>query len=289
MPPDKLVPSIFKGERGIPRDEEAYELWKQYVPADRILELGLDDNFWQMGDTGPCGRCSEIYYVRGSGSDPEIEIWNNVFMEFERERRRHADAAARAVDRHRHGPRAAHGGAPAEGLQLRHRRLHADPRRDRTARRARLCRHAWRRRRLDAGRRRSHSRDDVPDRGRRDPVQRMARLRAAQDHAPRDAARQAPRHHRAVPPPARRRPRSGDGRRLSGSARESRDGREDDSRGGAPVRHRADRRPAAARSGDRQGPRVARPRAVGRRGLPPLRHLRPAVRLHRGHRGDAGS
>src|ERR671932_729312 len=43
-----------------------------------------DDNFWQMGDTGPCGRCSEIYFVRGTGSDPEIEIWNNVFMEFER-------------------------------------------------------------------------------------------------------------------------------------------------------------------------------------------------------------
>jgi alanyl-tRNA synthetase len=84
MPPDKLVPSIFKGDRGIPRDEEAYELWKQYVPADRILELGVDDNFWQMGDTGPCGRCSEIYYVRGSGSDPEIEMWNNVFMEYER-------------------------------------------------------------------------------------------------------------------------------------------------------------------------------------------------------------
>jgi alanyl-tRNA synthetase len=82
--PDKLVPSIFKGEQGIPRDDEAYELWKQYVPADRILQLGLDDNFWQMGETGPCGRCSEIYFVRGSGSDPEIELWNNVFMEFER-------------------------------------------------------------------------------------------------------------------------------------------------------------------------------------------------------------
>ena len=55
------------------------------VPADRIIEFGSDDNFWQMGETGPCGRCSEIYYVRGgSGVDPEIEIWNNVFMEFER-------------------------------------------------------------------------------------------------------------------------------------------------------------------------------------------------------------
>jgi alanyl-tRNA synthetase len=84
MAPDRLVPSIFKGEEGIPRDDEAYEIWKQYVPADRILELGIDDNLWQMGETGPCGRSSEIYYVRGTGSDPEIEVWNNVFMEFER-------------------------------------------------------------------------------------------------------------------------------------------------------------------------------------------------------------
>jgi len=84
MPKDRLVVSIFKGEGGIPRDDEAYEIWRKFVPPDRILQLGADDNFWQMGDTGPCGRCSEIYYVRGSGSDPEIEIWNNVFMEFER-------------------------------------------------------------------------------------------------------------------------------------------------------------------------------------------------------------
>src|SRR5436190_13697054 len=84
MPADRLVVSIFKGEAGIPRDAEAYDLWRRFVPSDRILELGLDDNFWQMGDTGPCGRCSEIYYVRGGGGDPEIEIWNNVFMEFER-------------------------------------------------------------------------------------------------------------------------------------------------------------------------------------------------------------
>src|SRR3954463_13557056 len=86
MPADRLVVSIFKGENGIPRDDEAYDIWRKLgVPADRILELGGDDNFWQMGDTGPCGRCSEIYFVRGgTGADPEIEIWNNVFMEFER-------------------------------------------------------------------------------------------------------------------------------------------------------------------------------------------------------------
>ncbi len=84
MPKDRLVVSVFKGENGIPRDDEAYDIWRQFVSPDRILELGSDDNFWQMGDTGPCGRCSEIYYVRGTGTDPEIEIWNNVFMEFER-------------------------------------------------------------------------------------------------------------------------------------------------------------------------------------------------------------
>src|SRR6476646_4560904 len=86
MDPNRLIVSIFKGENGIPRDDEAYDVWRGLgVPGDRILELGGDDNFWQMGDTGPCGRCSEIYYVRGgSGHDPEIESWNNVFMEFER-------------------------------------------------------------------------------------------------------------------------------------------------------------------------------------------------------------
>jgi alanyl-tRNA synthetase len=86
MDPNRLIVSIFKGENGIPRDDEAYDVWRGLgVAGDRILELGGDDNFWQMGDTGPCGRCSEIYYVRGgSGYDPEIEIWNNVFMEFER-------------------------------------------------------------------------------------------------------------------------------------------------------------------------------------------------------------
>ncbi len=86
MPKDKFVVSIFKGENGVPRDDEAYEIWRKLgIPSDRILELGTDDNLWQMGETGPCGRSSEIYFVRGgSGIDPEIEIWNNVFMEFDR-------------------------------------------------------------------------------------------------------------------------------------------------------------------------------------------------------------
>ena len=49
----------------MPRDDEAYRRWRDFVPAERIGELGADDNFWAMGDTGPCGRCSEIYVDRG--------------------------------------------------------------------------------------------------------------------------------------------------------------------------------------------------------------------------------
>src|SRR5215208_6430088 len=68
LPADKLFPTIFKGEAGIPRDDEAHAIWTALVPASRITELGLAENFWQMGETGPCGRCSEIHYYRG----PEI-------------------------------------------------------------------------------------------------------------------------------------------------------------------------------------------------------------------------
>ena len=99
VPAQKLFVTIFKGEGGIPRDVEAREHWLTYVSEDHLSELGADDNFWQMGDTGPCGRCSEIYYFRGNHIPcPEpvcrgvecscsryVEIWNNVFMEFDRQ------------------------------------------------------------------------------------------------------------------------------------------------------------------------------------------------------------
>ncbi len=96
---DKLYVTIFKGENGVPRDDEAYELWlAQGVPAERIKEYGSKDNFWQMGDTGPCGPCSEIFYDMGIeaaenpgvdkpfGEDDAryVEIWNLVFMQFDR-------------------------------------------------------------------------------------------------------------------------------------------------------------------------------------------------------------
>ena len=99
LPPERLYPTVFKGESGIPRDDEAHAIWSRLVPADRILELGLEENFWAMGDTGPCGRCSEVHYHRGDAipcdepvcrgidcsCDRYIEIWNNVFMEFDRD------------------------------------------------------------------------------------------------------------------------------------------------------------------------------------------------------------
>ena len=102
LPADRLWATVFQGDASVPRDDEAYDVWRKFLPAERIGELGAADNFWQMGDTGPCGRCSEIYYFRGpqiscteesSGGcrglecscDRFVEIWNNVFMEFDRQ------------------------------------------------------------------------------------------------------------------------------------------------------------------------------------------------------------
>jgi alanyl-tRNA synthetase len=101
---NKLYATIFKGEQGIARDDEAYDLWratleKDGVPIQRIYEMGMKDNFWQMGDTGPCGPCSELHYDMGpeasdaGHTDCEfgcecgryVEIWNLVFMQFDRQ------------------------------------------------------------------------------------------------------------------------------------------------------------------------------------------------------------
>jgi alanyl-tRNA synthetase len=97
LPPAKLCATVFTD------DDEAAELWKAYVPQDRILRLGEKDNFWAMGDTGPCGPCSEVYYQQGDDlpcaeeaagrrclgpaceCDRWVEIWNLVFMQFDRD------------------------------------------------------------------------------------------------------------------------------------------------------------------------------------------------------------
>jgi len=97
--PERMYFSIYKG--GIaPRDEEAYQIWKRILPPNlhsHIFELG-EDNFWSMGETGPSGPCSEIYYDRGEkfshsgclgpgcSCDRYIEIWNHVFTQFDRQK-----------------------------------------------------------------------------------------------------------------------------------------------------------------------------------------------------------
>ena len=95
---DRLYVTIFEGDAQVPRDEEAAGYWREVgVPAERIFAMGAADNFWAMGDTGPCGPCSEIYYDLGVGASetgedlpfPQdeqryVEIWNLVFMQFDR-------------------------------------------------------------------------------------------------------------------------------------------------------------------------------------------------------------
>lgn len=98
---DRLYVTVFEGDEkeGLAFDQEAYDEWKKYVAEDRILRGNKKDNFWEMGDTGPCGPCSEIHVDCRSAEEraqvagatlvnadhPQvIEIWNNVFMQFSR-------------------------------------------------------------------------------------------------------------------------------------------------------------------------------------------------------------
>lgn len=100
---DKLYVTIFEGDEkeGLPRDEEAYNEWKKVIAEDRILLGNKKDNFWEMGDTGPCGPCTEIHVdcrteverkqISGASlvnnDHPQvIEIWNNVFIQFNRKK-----------------------------------------------------------------------------------------------------------------------------------------------------------------------------------------------------------
>lgn len=94
LDPSRLHVSVYKD------DQESYDIWNKAIgiPAERIVRLGAKDNFWQMGDTGPCGPCTEIYYDFGAQNKEEenlkvgdegerfLEIWNNVFMQFDRQK-----------------------------------------------------------------------------------------------------------------------------------------------------------------------------------------------------------
>ena len=101
IPVDRLYVTVFEGDAkdNVPQDEESFAIWKRFIAEDRIILASKKDNFWEMGDTGPCGPCTEIHVdlrdeserIRTNGRDlvnndhPQvIEIWNNVFMQFNR-------------------------------------------------------------------------------------------------------------------------------------------------------------------------------------------------------------
>lgn len=97
LPEESLYATYFGGDAalGLEPDEEAKDLWLALLPESRVLPFGCKDNFWEMGDTGPCGPCTEIHFDRRGGRDAAslvnaddptcIEIWNNVFIQFNRE------------------------------------------------------------------------------------------------------------------------------------------------------------------------------------------------------------
>ena len=103
LDPARLTVTIFKGEDGVARDTEAHRLWAAQLAPHRILELGMKDNFWAMGDTGPCGPCSEVHFFQSDAlpcpeaaagraclgveceCDRWLEIWNLVFMQYDRQ------------------------------------------------------------------------------------------------------------------------------------------------------------------------------------------------------------
>jgi len=101
IPKDRLYVTVFEGDSNdnVPKDQESFDIWKKFISEDRIILASKKDNFWEMGDTGPCGPCTEIHVdlrddterSKIDGIDlvnqdhPQvIEIWNNVFMQFNR-------------------------------------------------------------------------------------------------------------------------------------------------------------------------------------------------------------
>ena len=206
-------------------DDEAERIWRDEIgfPAERIQRLG-EDNFWRMGDTGPCGPSSEIFWDLGpehgpdggpiTESDRYIEIWNLVFMTYDQR----ADGTRVPLPK----PSIDTGAGLERNLMVAQQTdaiwdidvfqplLRGGGAIDRRA-----LRHERTARRLAADPRRARAHDDVHGQRRRPAVEPGARLRAAPDHPPRGAARVPARRARPRHARARRRDRRGDGLRRT--------------------------------------------------------------------------
>ena len=262
---ERLVITVFGGAAGVPADDEARSIWRKVTgfSDDRIIGIpGVPgDNFWQMGETGPCGPCTEIHWFNGDassgvpygrfGDEPTAdglgwtELWNLVFMQFDRSIEPSGDAKLAALPKPCVDTGAglermasvlqgvtsnydtdAAARAGGEGERDKRQALHPLP---------------GGRRRLDAGHRRPRQDDRVPDRRRGLPGPWGARVRAPTGDATGDPARPSPRDSRRVSPRGGARSRPADGRPVPGARtaqgahRERGPGR----RGAFPRDHRA--------------------------------------------------
>ena len=125
--------AVGDGVQAMMRRRRGSGLRRSASDPSALARMGESSNFWAMGDTGPCGPCTEIFYDHGPGiaggppgspdedGDRYVEIWNLVFMQFDALGRRHAGAAAQALGRYRRGPGADRRGHAGRALELRHR------------------------------------------------------------------------------------------------------------------------------------------------------------------------
>ena len=282
---------LCRGRRGGAR------IWKAIagLPDERIIRIATSDNFWRMGDTGPCGPCSEIFYDHGPsipggppGSPDEdgdrfIEIWNLVFMQFEE------------------GPPGTRAPLPrpsidtgmglerfAAILQGKHDNYDTDTMRalilasaDATGQAA-----GWAVQDQPPGRGGPSAQHVVPDRRRRAAVQGGPRLRAAADHAPGHAAPAHDGHAGGRVPQAGAGAGAADGRGLSGAAARGGADHGDDAARGRAVQGDAGPRPRPARGGDGAAGRWRG--AAGRGGVQAVRHVRVPARPDAGRVARAG-
>ena len=202
LPKERLTVTVYID------DDQAFGLWKKIagLPEERIIRIAGSDNFWQMGDIGPCGPCSEIFYDHGphipggppgspdAEGDRFIEIWNLVFMQFEQlPGGKRVDLPKPSIDT----------GMGLERIAAVLQGTHDNYKIDLFGAIIGACRRSHRRRcRGRAGglaprHRRSSARVGVPDRRRRAAFERRARLCAPPHHAPRHAPCRAPRRARA--------------------------------------------------------------------------------------------